>query len=239
MSAPIPEQLLSPQLGHLVELFTIDPTPINAGAAVFYVTPQTEAAGGGTFAPTVTRGGQAYYGAPIDGEGFERGGEGAMAQPVVRVANVSNLLSPWVWNAEDMLGAKITRLVVLEQWLDGEPQADATAYITQDVYFIEQKTRHDHEGIEWRLRAATDRSDQRLPARLALPTCQLRYRVWDGAAFDYTAATCPYTGGSVFDYLDNGTSNALDQCSKTVTGCKLRFPAQALPMSGFPGLGRR
>ena len=199
MSAPIPEQLLAPSPGHVVELFKIAPNTISAGAAVFYVTPNTDAAGGSTLAPTVTRDGIDYYGIPIEGEGFQRGGDGAMPQPILTVANVAGLLLPWIEGAEDMIGCEVRRTTVLQSWLDGEPAADPTAFITDDVFIIEQKTRQSPIALEFRLRAAVDRADFKLPGRLCLPTCSYRYRVWDSAAGAWDYSCLLYTSPSPRD----------------------------------------
>jgi lambda family phage minor tail protein L len=243
MSSASPVEISAPELGQFVELYALDQTPISAGATVIYLTPNTQAAGGTAITPTITRNSITYYGVPIEGEGFDRGGDGPLPQPTIRVANVSPLLGPWIWGAQDMIGAIVTRTLVLAAWLDGGASADPTAYITSDRYLIEQKTKHGPEGIEFRLRSAVDRSDRQIPNRQVLPTCSYRYRTWSGSTWVYPSTNaCPYgistPGASIFDYKDSvAATNADDQCGKRLQSCKLRFSG-SLPTLAFPGVGR-
>lgn len=236
----ITEQLRAPDLGQLIELYEFDQTPIDSGLPIIYLTPSTSGAAGG-----VVRNSISYFGVPIEGSGFERGGDGAFPQPTVRFANISPLLDPWISGAQDMVGAVVTRTIVLGAWLDGAADADATAFLTRDQYEIDQKVKQNSQLIEFKLRNVLDRADMKLPRRQALASCQLRYRVWDSAAaaYDYSKATCPYDETAAAKrYTIFNTANTdpeKDECSKTITGCKLRFSSAAsLPMTGFPGIGK-
>lgn len=56
----------------------------------------------------------------------------------------------------------------------------------------------------------------------------------------YRGPECGYTGGPVADVNDEATSNpALDDCSKRVSGCRLRFGSDpaGLPYGGFAAAG--
>lgn len=87
-----------------------------------------------------------------------------------------------------------------------------------------------------------------IPNRMILrDSCQWRYRVWNPTAdnglgaWDYSRATCPYTGGGLFNM--NGApvgDPTQDVCSKRVsTGCKKRFGENGvLPYGGFPAVSR-
>jgi lambda family phage minor tail protein L len=79
-----------------------------------------------------------------------------------------------------------------------------------------------------------------LPRRQVLrDTCLHTYRVWNGTAFDYSRATCPYTGSATFAADDTVSDNAHDRCSRLVSGCKERFGETAvLPTRAFPGVAR-
>ena len=81
-----------------------------------------------------------------------------------------------------------------------------------------------------------------LPARLVLRDhCQHSYRRWDATEneFDYSKATCPYTGTDKFTAAGEQTQTASrDQCSRRLmTGCRKRFAGE-LPFLGFPGVAR-
>jgi len=231
MTPPIPAQLLEEAPGALVHLFKIDMTPISASAPLIYLTPATE----GAPPATVARDGITYTAAPIAAEGFERGGTGALPQPILTVANVVQLVSAWVEGAQDMLGALVTRTVVLADWLDGGAAADPTAAIAIDVYEIAQKTAQNKTHLSFSLRSPLE-SRKSVPFRKATPICSHTYRTWDAAASAYVQGSCPYTGGNGYTYYNvSAGSPVADFCPRTLAGCKLRF-TDPLPFRGFPGL---
>ena len=82
----------------------------------------------------------------------------------------------------------------------------------------------------------------RLPGRTVLrDLCAWRYRTWDGSAWDYSAAECPYTGTAYFDGSDTAVNEAEDDvCSRRLSGCRARFGSGSvsLPFGGFAGVLR-
>jgi lambda family phage minor tail protein L len=235
---PAAEAVQSPELSGALELIDIDLSPIQAGAPTLHLV--SDHAG----IDTVIRGGVRYYPAPIEIEGYDRGGLGAPPQPVLRVGDVLGQVGPWVWGAQDILGAQVTRTLVLRDWLDDGVDPDPTGQVLVDVHRIEQKIRQQTFGaVEWQLVARFDQAGRQIPARtIVRDVCELRYRVWDsvGGAFDYTLATCPYVGANLFDVTNAVTVlEGEDRCSKNLKGCDLRFPDQPLPTTAFPGVGRR
>jgi lambda family phage minor tail protein L len=308
VSAPIPEQLISPAPGAIVELFAIDLSPISAGAATLLITPEgkpynsaetltTQILGltslidvtpgthnsfkleapvtimqsnGIPFATRVrmisplsdqivtydaltvgadlgaavvqpggvlpvARDGLIYQPFPVAAEGFERGGTGALPTPTLTVANVAQTLSAWVEGAQDLIGAEVTRTVVLFDWLDGESAADPAAAISVDTYVISQKSHQDKNRISFQLRSPIDVRRQ-VPFRKAYPRCSHTYRRYVAGAF--VRGSCPYTGAGTFDYYDAVTALPGDDvCRRKLSSCKIRFGATAsLPLRGFPGL---
>lgn len=236
MSPPTPvvTAIQAPELAGVVELFDLDLSTLAVGAPrLRFVADHGEAT-------VLTRDGDRYYPVPLEVEGFDRGGGGAAPQPVLRVGDVLGQLGPWVWAGQDLVGAEVTRTVVLRQHLDDGADPDPTAYLLLDVYRIEQKISQTPASIEFLLIARYDQGRKQLPGRQVIrDTCQHRYRVWDGAAWDYDAATCPYVGADTFDVFDEVTATeSEDLCSKKLTGCRLRFPAAPLPTTAFPGVGR-
>ena len=234
MTSAIETVIQGPSPGDRVELFEIDLTAIDPASLVIRCTSNQD---GGN---VVYRGGVPYLATPLEGDGFDLGGEGKFPRPSLSISNVALLLNPFIWAGGDLIGATVTRIVTLSRYLDGKPDADPLAEIRRDVYTIEQKTGSDAEATEFLLVAEFDQAGKKFPGRQAFAdVCLERYRVWDATAgaFDYTAATCPYTGVSSFDMTNAPTTDPNDVCSKNLAACKLRFPAPArLESSAFPGL---
>jgi lambda family phage minor tail protein L len=104
---------------------------------------------------------------------------------------------------------------------------------------VAQKTSHTAVAIAFKLASRMDVEGTQLPRRQILrDVCTHTYRAWDGAAFDYSKASCPYVGAADFDTGNNPTDDAHDQCSRNIKGCQLRFPGQVLPARFFPGVGK-
>jgi lambda family phage minor tail protein L len=70
-----------------------------------------------------------------------------------------------------------------------------------------------------------------IPSRVCSTKCQWIYR----------SSYCGYVGSAMYDLSNNPTLNPEeDQCSKTISACKIRFGSDAvLPTSAFPTLQRR
>lgn len=92
----------------------------------------------------------------------------------------------------------------------------------------------------WQLASPLDLDNKQLPGRQILrDLCAWRYRRWNGAAFDYGDAECPYTGSTYYDREDNVVAAAKDDaCSRRLSGCRLRFDDNQLPFGGFAGVAR-
>jgi lambda family phage minor tail protein L len=221
--------------GARVELFDIDMSTIWAAGPIARITPATESLA------EIARGGNTYTACPVGAEGFERGGTGALPSPKLTVANVGQILGPWVEGAQDLIGAEVTRTVVLADWLDGNPGADPAAAITVDTFVIAQKTVQDKIKIAWALRSPLDVRRQ-VPFRKALPKCSHTYRLWDASTLAFVAGTCPYAGAGVFDWYNSVATDPTDFCNHDASGCEIRFPSgfsgnvNLLPFKGFPGL---
>lgn len=235
MSAPVDTVIQAAEIPALVELFELDLSVISAGA------PTLRFVGDHTGLSMIRRGSNRYWPVPLEVEGFDRGGAGAPPQPTLRVGNVWGALAPWVWAGQDLVGATLRRVIVLRSNLDDGDDPDSSAYLLFDDYMLEQKTEQTPTHIAWRLVASIDQGRRQLPGRQVIrDVCQLRYRIWTGSAWDYSQATCPYTGASMWDVTDTSTATqSEDLCSKRISGCRLRFAPSALPTSAFPGVGRR
>jgi lambda family phage minor tail protein L len=174
-------------------------------------------------------------------EGFEMTTRGAIPMPSVTISNLFGAANSLLEEFSGLLGAKLTRILTLRRFLDDGSSPDPNAFITRDVFVVSQKISHNAMAIVFKLASAMDQQGVQVPRRQIMRDyCSHVYRVWNPAlgAFDYSKATCPYTGGAYFDPLNNPTIAQLDQCSRDINGCKLRFGSAPLPAYFFPGVGR-
>ncbi|SDR00343.1 phage minor tail protein L [Pseudomonas moorei] len=111
------------------------------------------------------------------------------------------------------------------------PTANPTEEYPVETWIITRKASETPAAIEFELGSPLDLQGVKLPRRQVIAgTCLWAYR----------SGECGYAGGPVADYANRPTSDpALDQCSRSVTGCKLRFGEFGeLPFGGFPGIAR-
>jgi lambda family phage minor tail protein L len=202
------------------------------GGTKYYFTPATSA---GT---TIYFGGIQYNPVPVEFDGVEMTSSGQLARPKIRVANVNKDFLATVRQSNQLLGATITRRRTFEKYLDYGREPDNAAKFPEDVYVIERLTAMNKTVIEWELKSEIDLENVWLPKRQVLDLCSHVYRSYDGG-FDYTNATCPYTGTNYYDLEDTACAAADDICSKKLNACQLRFGTNAqLPYRGFPGIGK-
>ena len=222
--------------GNIVTLFQLDTRPIG-GTEVFNFTKRMREA------DYVSFGGVAYAAINITAKGFLYDGKGPFPTPTLQVSNVGNLLTAVVIEMKDLVGAKLTRIRTFEQYLDDGDNPDPDSMYPPDYYVVEQKTNHNKVFIEWKLSSILDQTGRELPGRTILrDVCTHTYRVYNPVTgmFDYTNASCPYVGAKNFTEADKSTTLAsADNCSRRLTGCKLRFGSNAkLPTRAFPGVGK-
>jgi lambda family phage minor tail protein L len=181
---------------------------------------------------------------PLDVEvsGFEMNGAGALPQPTIRIANREGFVQTMLATFGDIIGAKFTRVRTFGRFLDNGSEPDPGAYFGPDIFIVEQKTAENAIFVEFTLSASIDQEGKMLPGRQVIrETCLWRYRVWNPntSSFDYTKAQCPYVGSGYYDINNQATTAENDQCSRRLSGCKLRFGASSpLPFGGFPGVSR-
>lgn len=182
--------------------------------------------------------GNDYTPIAFESEGFEWSGKGALPTPRIRVSNVGKVLAAAVISLNDLVGAKFTRIRTFRKYLDDGSDPDIGAIFPREVYNINRKSVHNKIFLEFELASSMDQEAVKIPGRQCIKrVCTHTYRVWTGSAFDNTNATCPYTGASSFDNLDNSTTDANDQCAKQLNSCKIRFVNDPLPTRAFPGIG--
>lgn len=219
------------ELTALVELFELDTSSIPGGGLLYFH------AGVNEVGHTVVWQGIEYTRYPVEADGFEWTGQGALPRPRMRVANVTGVMGALLKSLNDLLGAKITRHRTLLKYLDGvnfangyNPYADPNAHFSDEVYTVDRKAAENKVFIEFELSAAFDITGTKLPRRQVI-----RNVCW----WTYRSSECTYAGPPVADANDVPTSDPTkDVCGKRVRSCQLRFGNRAvLPYGGAPGTG--
>jgi lambda family phage minor tail protein L len=217
----------------LATLFQLDTTML--GGPIFYFTSAED------FAHAIIWGGQEYTALPMQAGGFDMTTKGAIPTPSVTISNLYGAANLLLADYHGLLGAKLIRIITLTRFFDDGATPDANAFISRDVYVVAQKTVHTAISITFKLASQMDQEGVQLPRRLILrDICSHVYRVWDDATggFDYSLATCPYTGGGFFDINNTPSSPQSDSCQRTIAGCQARFGSAPLPAWFFPSVGR-
>jgi len=181
-----------------------------------------------------------YEPLPIDGKGFGMDSQ-SQPRPTIAVSNVNSLFTAVLFQFGNLLGCKVTRFQTFKKYLDGEPAADPSQRLPDRVYYVNRVIRHDREAIELELMSALDGTRRKIPARVMRRTCDYTYRTWNGIFYVYAPQEpCPYSGAQNYDDNNQPTADPFkDSCSKTSTGCQLRFGVNTqLPIRAFPGAGR-
>lgn len=222
--------------GAFVHMFRLDTTSVG-GTVVFFAQARREDGG-------VYFGGQYYVPFDIEFSGFETNGTGSLPTPRMRLSN-TNLAIQSMLNTygDDLIGCPIQRVRTFARFLDGQPEADPTAYFGPDSFRFERKTAENPIFVEWELSASIDQEGKLLPGRQVIrDTCMWRYRRWDhnSNSFDYSKVTdCTYTGGNCFNRKGEPVSADQDECGRRLSDCAIRFgPGATLPFGGFPGVAR-
>ena len=181
--------------------------------------------------------GVAYSPWPLKGTEFSTPSQGSPARPKLQVGNFGGTISALCRQYEDLLWAKLKRRRTLVKYLDavnfvsGNPTANPAEEYPVETWFITRKVNETPASIEFDLGSPLDLQGVQLPRRQVVAgTCLWAYR----------SGECGYAGGPVATYANVPTSDPTkDQCSRTMTGCKLRFGNFAeLPFGGFPGIAR-
>lgn len=217
----------------LITLWQLDTTSL--GGPWFYFSSATDAE------HDIVWGGQLYSPLPMDASGFEMTTRGAFPTPSVTISNLYGAGNLLLDSYKGLVGAELIRILTLRRFLDDGDTPDPSAYITRDKFVVAQKTSHTAVAIAFKLASRIDVEGTQLPRRQILrDVCTHLYRAWDSAAgaFDYSKATCPYTGAAYFDTNNQPTDAAHDQCSRNLNGCLARFGSQPLPARFFPGVGK-
>jgi lambda family phage minor tail protein L len=220
----------------LVTLYILDTTPIG-GTTIFRFTSMPGVSGNIMF------GGFPYTPIDIDASGFDWDGSGSFPKPKLRVTNIGNIVSNAIVGFGDMVGAKFYRIRTFAMHLDDGSTPDSSATFPIEAFTVDQLSKHTKLYLEWTLASSIDQIGMQLPRRQCLrDTCTHRYRIYkaDTDTFDYSTATCPYTGTAMFKEDETTTLvKSQDVCNKLLSGCRLRFGVNGiLPTRSFPGIAK-
>lgn len=215
----------------VVELFELDATELGVEEKLYFH------AGTNGISQNIVWQGQTYVRFPLEITGFEITGQGQIPRPKMTVSNNLSVITAYLLQYDDLIGAKITRKRTHKKFLDAEnfpglinPDADPDASYPDDVFSIDRKASETRFAVEFELASSMDLAGVRLPRRQIIQNlCPWRYR----------GSECGYAGTDYFKSDDTATDDsALDVCGKRLTSCKARFGQTAeLPFGGFPGAG--
>lgn len=220
-------------LGTIITLYRID---FPEHGQTFYVSPSARPDAAVVF------NGITYAPIPVQDEGMGFSSKSA-PRPTITIANIDGYYSQLVdATADDLRGATVTRTKTLEKYLDNGAEPDPAQLLSQDTFYISRVASNNRESVEFELMTPGEAANIKLPSRQAFRSfCSYIYRRYNTttAQFENSATTnaCPYVGANYFTEKDAGTADpAEDNCSKQLSGCKLRFPDSALPYQGFPSM---
>jgi len=158
----VAQDLQKSALPGLVQLFTLDLNPIGV-AQVFHFTPTPNGTTG-----TAVFGGVTYTAFPIQAEGFEVSGDGSAPQPTLRVSNITRYLQSELTAYQDIVGAKVTRTLTFETYLDTGSTPDSSQVFGVQSYLIQQLVTQNKLELVFRLCTILDRSTLKLPREQVL-----------------------------------------------------------------------
>ena len=182
--------------------------------------------------------GNVYTTFPYELSGIEFSSSGSLPRPKLKVGQVHNYIGSLVYQYNNLLGAKVSRVRTLAKFLDAvnfpgnvNPTADPSQEFPKEVYYIDRKAANTPSYIEFELASILDLQGVMVPRRQCVQnTCQWIYK----------SAECGYLG---IDYYDSQDRKVItiqeDKCGKRLRSCEIRFGVgNNLPYGAFPGVGR-
>lgn len=241
MTTNISEINQSPSPDELVILYVLD--PLNTGEDTLYFCASTNGNG-----DSIMLGGTAYTPIPIEEEGFEWSGNSAFPRPKIRISNLNNALTSLVLTYQELVGRALRRMMIYRRFLDDGDQPDKGQRFPDETWFIDRMVSQNPIWVEFELATPMDQQGKMLPGRVVIKDgCDYVYRKYSSDfedepevqnRFDYSKATCPYAGASMFDEFGNTVVDAEDDvCGKHFRDCTQRFPTGTVPFRGAPGTG--
>lgn len=173
---------------HVKSLFDISPSTIiclykinlkDKGEYLFH-------AGENGFRGKIIFNGDPYDFFPIQVEGFEMHGDGRLPRPKMIFSNHQGNISIRLGVYKDFINYKVTRIKTFVKYLDKEnfpdsvnpfADPDPDASFSQDVYYVNQKTKEDDNIVEFELVSLLELQNAKIPARTIYSNyCPWQYR---------------------------------------------------------------
>lgn len=207
-------------VGNMVSLYEIDLTTIGETGALYF----TESIDN-DYTP-ISFNAREYNPIHMKTDGWQVTGTESLPRPKIMVSNVLLTFASYINSFDSLVGAEFTRRRTLEKYLDGKPEANPNAEFAPDIYKIRSMPQKTKAVAEFELSPYMDYEGIKIPKRQIIRDfCRQSYRNWntDTSSFDYTNATCPYTGSYCYDRLGKYTAdNSLDDCGKELSDCEMR-----------------
>ena len=229
------EALQQPTIDGFVTLWTIDLNHVGMGILRFTNTL-------GKNGQPVSFGGEKYFPVPIKADGFNKITSGSQSRPTITISAQSLEITALLVADDGLQGATVTRTRTLASFLDDGEEPNGDAHLPTELYIIDRASEWiAGDYVVEELVNALDLENSYFPKMVMQKNyCQFIYRKWDSkdGKFMYSDfATCPYAGDICFNRQNNPCDKFEDACSKTLTGCRLRFGQNAtLPFFGFPAI---
>lgn len=200
-SMKIARELLSLEPTAVVELFTIYPDYQKRKDFYFNLH------NGSLFDGSLFWQGEEYMPLPMEIEGFEAEANGRLSRPKMRFSNkdlyISDLLSKW----DDFINARVYRKRTFVKFIDNENfdggnpfgEPDSTAELTNQVYYVSQKTQENKGYVELELTTPLDLDNSEINSRRIMAKfCYWKYR---GNGCHYEGIPLQKGDGSPFSNL--------------------------------------
>lgn len=117
---------------------------------------------------TIVYRGFTYTCAPIGITGVGKTADGTLPRPSIAVGNTNRTIAG-IFGTTDLVGAKITRIITLAEYLDGQPGAN-TANYQSTSFIVEQKASETYDQITYSLATPLEVLGKKLPRQQATQT---------------------------------------------------------------------
>ena len=150
MTAPtIKEQITQPYVGELVELITIDTSPVG-GTDIFRFTPSSDT--------PISFNGVTYNPMPITISGLSRSLDSAPGRVNLQVSSMNGLIAAAVITLGDLAGAKVTYIRTFKNYLDGQAdgglqQSFPIQRYIKTFFILSKKRIRGHFIVHWHIRS--------------------------------------------------------------------------------------
>lgn len=139
----------------LIELYVVDLNPIGA-AVVFYLTPNTYNGG------PITFDGHEYTPFPMFSSGWDKAIDGKQPRPTLQIANATQFIQSYLNTYQDLVGAKVTRMLTLEKYC-AHGSTPGAQTIATNVFLVHQMSTREKDRVEFVLTTLIDRPGKKFP----------------------------------------------------------------------------